>query len=82
MFRFASRTWRAGYLLYNVAKIPTDLLRHRHSPAALLGGYLEGLRVALAGDYPTTYLTTRPAPEPTALPVLQPAETPAPAVNG
>jgi len=82
MFRFGSRIRGAIYLLYNVAKIPADLFRHGHSPAALLSGYIAGLRVALAGNFPTAYLTTRPGGEPSALPVLQETERPAPAVNG
>ncbi len=34
------------FLAYQLVKLPLDLLRHGHPPGLLLGGYLDGLRVA------------------------------------
>ena len=53
-----------------MAKIPLDLVRHGHSPWTLLQGYAQGVRAALARDFPNAYLPTRRA-EADALPVVE-----------
>jgi GT2 family glycosyltransferase len=50
MRRWAPRGWWRRYLAYHLAKIPSDALRHGHSAAALLSGYLEGLRLSKRAD--------------------------------
>lgn len=59
MSRFAPAGWSALFLAYHLAKIPFDALRRGHSPWALAGGYLDGLRAA-RGACPVRYLAPRP----------------------
>jgi radical SAM protein with 4Fe4S-binding SPASM domain len=59
MSRFAPATWFARYLLYHLAKIPLDLVRHGHAPGTLLAGYREGIKAVLGKDFPVRYLPTR-----------------------
>jgi GT2 family glycosyltransferase len=67
MSRFAPRIWFATYLLYHLAKIPADVIRHGHAPWTLLVGYWQGLRAALRRDFALSYLATQPpsGPRPT-----------------
>jgi radical SAM protein with 4Fe4S-binding SPASM domain len=64
MSRFTPRSWFARFLLYHLAKLPVDFVRHGHSPWTLLKGYAEGVRVALRADFPDRYLPTRRDPAP------------------
>jgi GT2 family glycosyltransferase len=70
MSRFMPASWLVKFLAYHVAKIPLDLVRHGHSPWTLLQGYAQGVRAALARDFPNAYLPTRRA-ESDALPVVE-----------
>jgi len=63
MSRFAPRSWYVRFLLYQLARIPLDLVRYGHRPGVLLGGYLEGIRAAGRRDVTRRYLPTRPTTE-------------------
>jgi len=45
--------------VYQLAKLPLDVLRHGHSPRALAGGLAERIRFARRGTFPTRYLPAR-----------------------
>jgi GT2 family glycosyltransferase len=64
MARCAPRGWLAGFLTYQLAKIPFDFLRHGHPPGTLISGYLEGIRRVRQGGFTTEHLPPPPAPEP------------------
>jgi GT2 family glycosyltransferase len=64
MFRFTPRSWFLTFLLYQLAKIPVDLVRHGHSPWNRLSGFAEGVRVAWSRKFPVSYLPTRSATPP------------------
>jgi radical SAM protein with 4Fe4S-binding SPASM domain len=68
--RFMPASWLVKFLAYHVAKIPLDLVRHGHSPWTLLVGYAQGVRAALAREYPNVYLPTRRAAD-DSLPVVE-----------
>jgi len=58
MSRHTPPSWYARFLLYHLAKIPIDVVRHGHSPWALLSGYAAGFRAARR-EHPSRYLPTR-----------------------
>jgi radical SAM protein with 4Fe4S-binding SPASM domain len=59
MYRYTPKLSFLTYLAYQVAKLPFDFLRHGHSPWNRLSGFAEGVRFALGGDFPASYLPTR-----------------------
>jgi len=70
MFRFAPLSWAIRFLLYQLAKIPADRLRHGQSARTLFQGYIEGLHVAMRGTFDNRFLATRPATDEEAAAVL------------
>ena len=82
MYRFTPRSWFLTFLLYQIAKLPFDLVRHGHSPWNRLSGFVEGLRVVRSGKFPADYLPTRSAtPPPDGLPMVDPDHDRSPAAT-
>jgi MoaA/NifB/PqqE/SkfB family radical SAM enzyme/GT2 family glycosyltransferase len=77
--RHAPRGWLASFLLYHLAKVPLDALRHGRSPRLALAGYLDGWRAARAGDLACETLPARQAPAAERLYSIAPDAGPAPA---
>lgn len=55
MWRFAPKSWRLSYVVYNLAKLPADVVRGRIPLSTAVVGWIDGLR-AVCGPAPSREL--------------------------